>query len=84
MNDSNPHRLIVFGLRCPVPVLMAARAIADLRPGDRLEVHGDDPEMLRDFPAWCDEGGHRLLALEREGAAIRAVIEKGPHGAPES
>jgi tRNA 2-thiouridine synthesizing protein A len=84
MNDSNPHRLIVLGLRCPVPVLMAARAIAELQSGDRLEVLGDDPEMLRDFPAWCDEGGHRLLTLDRDGGAIRAVIEKGSLGAPQS
>jgi TusA-related sulfurtransferase len=77
MSEPSRHRLVVLGLRCPVPVLMAARAIADLQAGERLEVVGDDPEMLRDFPAWCESGGHRLLALEREAASIRCLIEKG-------
>jgi tRNA 2-thiouridine synthesizing protein A len=78
MNAAEPRRLLVLGLRCPVPVLMAARAIAELEPGAVLEVLGDDPEMERDFPLWCEEGGHRLLLLERRAAAIRCLIEKGP------
>ncbi len=77
MNEPAAHRLIVLGLRCPVPVLMAARAVAELAPGERLEVIGDDPEMLRDFPAWCGEAGHRLLACDRAGDAIHCSIEKG-------
>ncbi len=84
MNETSRHRLVVLGLRCPVPVLMAARAIAELAPGERLEVVGDDPEMLRDFPVWCERGGHRLLALDREDAAIRCLIEKGAAAAPQS
>ena len=78
MSVAEPHRLIVLGLRCPVPVLMAARAIAELRPGELLEVVGDDPEMERDFPVWCDQGGHRLLLLDRRESAIRCLIEKAP------
>jgi tRNA 2-thiouridine synthesizing protein A len=78
MSAPEPRRLVVLGLRCPVPVLMAARAIADLAPGEVLEVVGDDPEMLRDFPVWCEEGSHRLVLLERRDTAIRCLIEKGP------
>ena len=37
------YTFIVLGLRCPVPVLMAARAVAELAPGECLEVIGDDP-----------------------------------------
>jgi tRNA 2-thiouridine synthesizing protein A len=84
MNAPEPRRLVVLGLRCPVPVLMAARAIADLAPGDVLEVVGDDPEMLRDFPLWCEEGSHRLALLERRGGAIRCLIEKGSAPARQS
>jgi len=87
MSAGSEHRLVVLGLRCPVPVLMAARAVADLAPGDRLEVLGDDPEMLRDFPAWCDQSGHRLLTLESTGKVIRCVVQKRdaePPSAPAS
>lgn len=84
MNGPAPRRLVVLGLRCPVPVLMAARAIAELAPGEVLEVVGDDPEMLRDFPVWCEEGSHRLVLLERRADAIRCLIEKGPAPARQS
>ena len=84
MNVPAPRRLVVLGLRCPVPVLMAARAIAELGAGDLLEVVGDDPEMLRDFPLWCDQTGHRLALLERRDEAVRCLIEKGSAPVPRS
>jgi len=70
------HHLDVTGLRCPVPVLMTARAMATLAHGERLEVVGDDPEMLVDLPAWCEQTGNRLLAIERLGDRIHARLEK--------
>ena len=79
MSAGAPRRLMVLGLRCPVPVLMAGRALAEVGPGERLEVVGDDPEMLRDFPAFCDEAGHRLLSISGTDGTIRCLIEKGPH-----
>jgi tRNA 2-thiouridine synthesizing protein A len=84
MSAAAPRRLVVLGLRCPVPVLMAARAITELAPGELLEVVGDDPEMMRDFPVWCEEGSHRLVLLERHDTAILCLIEKGPAPAPQS
>jgi TusA-related sulfurtransferase len=84
MSAPAPRRLVVLGLRCPVPVLMAARAIAELAPGEVLEVVGEDTEMLRDFPVWCEEGGHRLMLLERRETAIRVLIEKGRAPAAQS
>ncbi len=70
------HHLDVTGLRCPVPVLMTARAMATLGEGERLDVVGDDPDMLVDLPAWCEQSGNRLLRIERSGDRIRATLEK--------
>lgn len=70
------HRLDVRGLRCPVPALRTAKAMADLSPGDRLEVTGDDPAMVIDLPAWCDDHGQTLVELVREAGEIRVVVEK--------
>jgi tRNA 2-thiouridine synthesizing protein A len=70
------HHLDVLGLLCPVPVLMTARVMAGLAPGDRLEVVGDDPDMLRDIPAWCAESGNRLLEVRRVGDTIRCRLER--------
>jgi tRNA 2-thiouridine synthesizing protein A len=70
------HRLDVRGTRCPVPALRTARAMGRLAPGERLEVVGDDPAMVIDLPAWCDEHGERLVELVRDGSLVRAIIER--------
>lgn len=72
----DPRRLDVRGFRCPVPALRTARAMARLAPGQRLEVVGDDPAMVIDLPAWCDEHGERLVELVRDGVEVRVVVEK--------
>jgi tRNA 2-thiouridine synthesizing protein A len=48
-----------------------------LRPGDLLEVVGDDPGIREDMPVWCERAGHRLVELEEEGGKIRSLVEKG-------
>jgi tRNA 2-thiouridine synthesizing protein A len=77
---SPPRRLDVLGHFCPLPVLFAAREMLRLRPGDRLELLGDDPAMQEDVPAWCDHAGHRLLETAEEEGRLRFLIEKGPPG----
>lgn len=70
--------LDVLGLFCPVPILIAAREMQNLRTGDLLEVIGDDPGILEDMPAWCERAGHRLVEMvSEEGGRIRSVVEKG-------
>ena len=70
--------LDVLGLFCPVPILLAAREMQNLRPGDLLEVLGDDPGIHEDMPAWCEHAGHRLVEMvDEEGGKIRSVVEKG-------
>lgn len=72
------RQLDVTGTVCPLPILLAAREMRKLRPGDCLEVLGDDRGILEDMPAWCDQAGHRLLEMkDEEGGAIRSVVEKG-------
>lgn len=69
--------LDVRGLFCPLPVLLAERALADLPPGGRVTAVGDDPAIHGDVPAWCAESGHRLVELtDLDGDEIRFVVEK--------
>ncbi|HET9225485.1 MAG TPA: sulfurtransferase TusA family protein [Thermoanaerobaculia bacterium] len=71
------HRLDVTGLFCPLPILLAAREMKKLKPGDLLEVVGDDPGILEDMPVWCERAGHRLVEMEEEEGKIRSLVEKG-------
>jgi len=80
------HRLDVTGTLCPLPILLAAREMRKLRPGDRLEIVGDDPGFSEDMPVWCERAGHRLVEMQEEaGGRIRSLVEKGeprkPRGA---
>jgi tRNA 2-thiouridine synthesizing protein A len=50
------------GLLCPLPVLKARRRLLALPPGGVLRVIADDPAARIDFPHFCAEAGHRLLA----------------------
>jgi tRNA 2-thiouridine synthesizing protein A len=77
---ANRH-LDVTGKLCPLPVLLARRAIARLAPGERLEILGDDPLMAIDVPAWAEKEGHRLLELVKEpGGRVRCKVERGGRG----
>ena len=49
------------GLKCPLPVLKARKAMRSLAVGDLLEVHATDPSSQQDFPNFCQTTGHELL-----------------------
>lgn len=57
-------------LLCPLPVIRAQNRIAELSPGDTLEVQATDPGALHDIPAWCRVHGHEVLETRQEGHEI--------------
>ena len=50
------------GLKCPLPILKARRALAKTPPGGLLRVLATDPGALKDFEVMCAQAG---LTLER-------------------
>lgn len=63
-------------LLCPMPVLKARKALKELPAGAVLEVHATDPVAARDFAAFCEATGHRLVAAETAGGVGIFRIEK--------
>ena len=49
------------GLNCPLPLLKAKRALADMQSGDVLKVIATDPGSVRDFQAFAKQTGNTLL-----------------------
>jgi len=79
VKQKNPDGIEILDVRgtlCPVPILLTAKRMRDLPPGARLEVVGDDLGIVEDMPVWCEETGHRLIGLEREGELVRCLVEK--------
>ena len=64
------------GLKCPMPVLRANRALRSIAPGGLLRVRATDPASQRDFPSFCQTTGHTLVELRAEGAGWVILLRK--------
>lgn len=71
------YQLDARRLLCPMPVIRAQNRVAELQPGDVLEVTCTDPGALNDIPAWCRINGHTVLATRRDGNEVIIDIEVG-------
>ena len=49
------------GLNCPLPILKAKKALADMSSGDVLKVISTDPGSVRDFQAFARQTGNELV-----------------------
>jgi tRNA 2-thiouridine synthesizing protein A len=49
------------GLKCPLPILKAKKALSDMSSGDVLRVLATDPGSVRDFQAFARQTGNDLL-----------------------
>ncbi len=64
------------GLRCPLPVLRARKAMKDMDRGQVIEIHATDPSSVQDFQAFCETTGHLLLDSRRDGEVYIFEIRK--------
>jgi tRNA 2-thiouridine synthesizing protein A len=65
------------GLTCPLPVLKARKRLAGMAPGDRLWLETTDPLAVIDIPAFCGDGGHRLVESAAFEGGHRFLVERG-------
>ena len=64
------------GLKCPLPVLKARKALQSLPDGDKLRVISTDPASPLDFKHFCNSKGHSLLSIEEKKESFEFVIVK--------
>lgn len=65
------------GLKCPLPVLKARKALRSCQVGERLWLETTDPLAVIDIPAFCQENGHVLVEAQEHEDHNRFLIEKG-------
>ncbi|OAM27595.1 hypothetical protein A7P95_06685 [Eikenella longinqua] len=68
-------QLDLTGLKCPLPILRAKKALATMQAGQILSVRATDPGAPDDFAAFCRQTGHRLLSSDTENSVFRLVIQ---------
>jgi tRNA 2-thiouridine synthesizing protein A len=55
------------GLNCPLPILKAKKALADMTSGQTLKVIATDPGSVRDFQAFARQTGNELVDQQTAG-----------------
>jgi tRNA 2-thiouridine synthesizing protein A len=68
--------LDVRGLKCPLPVLRARKAMQGVARGDVLRVLATDPGTVKDFQAFCAATGHELLGHAEQAGEFTFRIRR--------
>jgi tRNA 2-thiouridine synthesizing protein A len=74
--SADPVILDASGLKCPLPVLKARKAMRDVPAGGVLRVIATDPGAPKDFEHFCKTTGHQLLAQREEAGVLTFDIRK--------
>ena len=64
------------GLKCPLPVLKARRALKEVQAGGLLRVLATDPGAVKDFAHFCETTGCALVETKREGEELQFLLRK--------
>jgi TusA-related sulfurtransferase len=64
------------GLNCPLPILRAKKALAELSTGQTLKVVATDPGSMRDFQAFAKQTGNELVEQETVGEEYIHVLRR--------
>ncbi|WP_042271069.1 sulfurtransferase TusA family protein [Paraburkholderia heleia] len=54
------------GLNCPLPILRAKKALADMESGQILKVLATDPGSQRDFAAFARQTGNEIVESSKQ------------------
>ena len=73
--DTN-RELDTRGLNCPLPILKAKKALADMESGEVLKVISTDPGSTRDFHAFARQTGNELVGQSIEQADFIHLLRR--------
>ncbi|MEF7613418.1 sulfurtransferase TusA family protein [Aquincola sp. MAHUQ-54] len=64
------------GLKCPLPILKAKKALADMASGQILKVVATDPGSTRDFQAFARQTGNELVEQSSDGGEFVHCLKR--------
>ena len=68
--------LDMCGYACPMPILKTKQALASMSSREVIEIICTDQGSKKDFVAFCNQLGHKLISQRDEGNKIIFQIEK--------
>ncbi len=64
------------GLNCPLPILKAKKALAEIESGQLLKVVATDAGSVRDFQAFSRQTGNELVEQSAAGGEYIHVLRR--------
>lgn len=64
------------GLNCPLPILKAKKALAEMQTGEVLRIVATDKGSVRDFQAFAKQTGNALLAHSQNGLEFTFLMRR--------
>ncbi len=64
------------GLNCPLPILKAKKALAEMTSGQTLKVIATDSGSVRDFQAFAKQTGNELVEQSTAGPEYISVLKR--------
>lgn len=66
------------GLKCPLPILRAKKALAQMDSGQILEIVTTDQHAVRDFQAFCAQTGNVLVSQipASDNTSVRHYLQR--------
>ncbi|MCV2355422.1 sulfurtransferase TusA family protein [Paucibacter sp. B2R-40] len=64
------------GLNCPLPILKAKKALAEMESGQLLKVIATDPGSTRDFQAFARQTGNELVEQSTQADEFIHVLKR--------
>ena len=77
MIETTPLEVDARGLQCPMPLLLAKRALNGMSAGQQLRVIATDRGSVRDFEVFSEQSAHRLISTEERDGIYIHLLEKG-------
>jgi len=70
------RELDVRGLNCPLPILKAKKALAEMSSGQTLKIIASDSGSVRDFQAFAKQTGNALIEQQSAGPEYVSVLRR--------
>ncbi len=64
------------GLNCPLPILRAKKALAELQPGQVLRIIATDPGSVKDFAAFAKQTGNELMGSSENNKVFEFYMKR--------
>ena len=76
MTTTAHKELDARGLNCPLPILKAKKALAEMLSGQVLKIVATDAGSVKDFQAFAKQTGNELLEQQTAGDEFTHVMRR--------